>query len=256
VINPFTRGPGVLAQSAAAVQEASQGRFVLGLGASSNVIVERFNELRFERPLAKMRWAIDSLRPVLSVPAERGIGGLRLERPVTHPVPIVLAALRPRMLALAAELADGAFTNFLPLSGLEQVVTALRAGEQEAAVEEGSTELVCRFFLLPMPEAEAINLARLMFAAYGSVPVYANFFRWLGWAEQLDPMVEAYESGDRQRAAELAPVELMREIFLFGSPEQIKQRLEQFVAGGITTCVLTLMAPPDQIPGLIDALAR
>jgi alkanesulfonate monooxygenase SsuD/methylene tetrahydromethanopterin reductase-like flavin-dependent oxidoreductase (luciferase family) len=69
-------------------------------------------------------------------------------------------------------------------------------------------------------------------------------------------MVEAYESGDRQRAAELAPVELMREIFLFGSPEQIKQRLEQFVAGGITTCVLTLMAPPDQIPGLIDALAR
>ncbi|HEV3129048.1 MAG TPA: LLM class flavin-dependent oxidoreductase [Solirubrobacteraceae bacterium] len=256
VINPFTRGPGVLAQSAAAVQEASQGRFVLGLGASSNVIVERFNELRFERPLAKMRWAIDSLRPVLSVPAERGIGGLRLERPVTHPVPIVLAALRPRMLALAAELADGAFTNFLPLSGLEQVVTALRAGEQEAAVEEGSTELVCRFFLLPMPEAEAINLARLMFAAYGSVPVYANFFRWLGWAQQLDPMVEAYESGDRQRAAELAPVELMREIFLFGSPEQIKQRLEQFVAGGITTCVLTLMAPPDQIPGLIDALAR
>jgi probable F420-dependent oxidoreductase len=256
VINPFTRGPGVLAQSAAAVQEASQGRFVLGLGASSNVIVERFNELRFERPLAKMRWAIDSLRPVLSVPAERGIGGLRLERPVTHPVPIVLAALRPRMLALAAELADGAFTNFLPLSGLEQVVTALRAGEQEAAVEEGSTELVCRFFLLPMPEAEAINLARLMFAAYGSVPVYANFFRWLGWAEQLDPMVEAYESGDRQRAAELAPLELMREIFLFGSPEQIKQRLEQFVAGGITTCVLTLMAPPDQIPGLINALAR
>jgi probable F420-dependent oxidoreductase len=256
VINPFTRGPGVLAQSAAAVQEASQGRFVLGLGASSNVIVERFNELRFERPLAKMRWAIDSLRPVLSVPAERGIGGLRLERPVTHPVPIVLAALRPKMLALAAELADGAFTNFLPLSGLEQVVTALRAGEQEAAMEEGSTELVCRFFLLPMPEAEAINVARLMFAAYGSVSVYANFFRWLGWAEQLDPMVEAYESGDRQRAADLAPVELMREIFLFGSPEEIKARLEQFVAGGITTCVLTLMAPPDQIPGLIDALAR
>jgi probable F420-dependent oxidoreductase len=256
VVNPFTRGPGVLAQSAAAVQEASQGRFVLGLGASSNVIVERFNELSFERPLAKMRWAIDSLRPVLSVPAERGIGGLRLERPVTQPVPIVLAALRPRMLALAAELADGAFTNFLPLSGLDQVVTALRAGERDAAMDEGSTELVCRFFLIPMPEAEAINLARLMFAAYGSVPVYANFFRWLGWAEQLDPMVEAYESGDRKRAAELAPVELMREIFLFGSPEQIKQRLEQFVAGGITTCVLTLMAPPEQIAGLIDALAR
>lgn len=256
VVNPFTRGPGVLAQTAATLQEASGGRFVLGLGASSNVIVERFNELQFERPLAKMRWAVEALRPVLSVPAERGIGGLRLERPVTTPVPIVLAALRPKMLALAAELADGAFTNFLPLSGLAQVVAALRAGEAAAGREVGSTELVCRFFLLPMPEEDAIGMARLMFAAYGSVPVYANFFRWLGWAEQLDPMVEAYEAGDRQRAAELAPVELMREIFLFGSPEQIRERLEPFIKGGITTCILSLMAPPEQIPGLIDALAR
>ena len=254
VVNPFTRGPGVLAQTAATLQEASHGRFVLGLGASSNVIVERFNELRFERPLGKMRWALEALRPVLSVPPERGIGGLRLERPVTRAVPIVLAALRPRMLALAAELADGAFTNFLPVSGIDHVVSALRTGEAEAGVEAGSTELVCRFFLLPVPEEEAIGTARLMFAAYGSVPVYANFFRWLGWAEQLDPMVEAYESGDRQRAAELAPVELMRQIFLFGSPEQIKERLEPFIAGGITTCVLTLLAPPERIPGLIDAL--
>ena len=52
-----------------------------------------------------------------------------------------------------------------------------------------------------------------MFSAYGSVPVYAAFFRWLGWAGQLDPMVEAYEAGDRQRAMELAPEELIR-----GSP--------------------------------------
>ena len=255
VVNPFTRGPGVLAQTAAAIQEASGGRFVLGLGASSDVIVERFNELRFARPLAKMRWALEALRPVLSVPAERGIGGIKLERPVSTPVPIVVAALRSRMLGLAAELADGAFTNFLPLSGLEQVLAALRAGEAAAGREEGSTELVCRFFLLPMPEEEAIGMARFMFAAYGSVPVYANFFRWLGWAEQLDPMVESYASGDRQRAAELAPVDLMREIFLFGSPEEIKERLEQFTAGGITTCVLSLMAPPDRIRGLIDAFA-
>lgn len=256
VVNPFTRGPGVLAQTAATLQEASGSRFVLGLGASSNVIVERFNQLKFERPLAKMRWAIEALRPVLSVPAERGIGRIKLERELTSPVPIVLAALRSKMLALAAELADGAFTNFLPISGLHQVVGAVRAAEIRTGREQGSTELVCRFFLLPMPEEQAIETARFMFAAYGSVPVYANFFRWLGWAEQLDPMVEAYESGDRKLAAELAPVELMREIFLFGSPQQIKERLEPFIAGGITTCVLTLLAPPDQIPGLIDALAR
>jgi probable F420-dependent oxidoreductase len=255
IVNPFTRGPAVLAQTAAALQEASAGRFVLGLGASSNVTVERFNGLAFERPLSRMREAVAALRPVLSVPPERGFGGLRLERPVTQPVPIVLAALRGRMLGLAAKVADGAFTNFLPLSGLPQVVSALREGEKACGRESGSVELACRFFVLPVAEEQGMVLARAMFAAYGSVPVYAEFFRWLGWAEQLDPMVEAYESGERGRAAELAPLDLIREIFIFGSPEQIRARVEQFVDGGITTVVLTPIVEPDQLPGALESLA-
>ena len=94
-----------------------------------------------------------------------------------------------------------------------------------------------------------------MFSAYGSVPVYAAFFRWLGWAEQLDPMVQAYEAGDRKRAMELAPEELIREIFVFGSPEEIRARVEEFVAGGITTAVLSPIAPPDKVGELLEALA-
>ncbi len=192
---------------------------------------------------------------MLSVPAEKGFGGLRLERPVAQPVPIVLAALRGKMLALAAEVADGAFTNFLPLSGLPRVVESLREGEQAAGREPGSSELACRFFILPGPPEQGLMLARGMFSAYGSVPVYAAFFRWLGFAEQIDPMIEAYESGDRARAAELAPEELMREIFIFGSPEEIQTRLQEFSDGGITTAVLTLIAAPDQLPELLQALA-
>jgi probable F420-dependent oxidoreductase len=255
IVNPYTRGPAVLAQTAAAMQEASGGRFVLGLGSSSDVVVERFNGLRFERPLSKVREAVAALRPVLSVPPDRGYGGLRLERPVSAPVPIILAALRGKMLALAAEVADGAFTNFLPLSGLPRVVSALREGEAAAGRAPGSTELACRFFILPASEEEGMGFARQMFTAYGSVPVYAEFFRWLGWAEQLDPMVEAYQGGDRRKAAELAPEELIREVFVFGSPEQIKARVQEFVAGGITTPVLTPIVGPEQLPALIEALA-
>jgi probable F420-dependent oxidoreductase len=255
IVNPFTRGPSVLAQTAAAMQEASGGRFVLGLGAASNIAVERFNGMEFERPLAKVREAVERLRPVLSVPPDKGFGGLRLERPVSAPVPIVLAALRPRMLGLAGRVADGAFTNFLPLSGLSEVVAAHRAGEREAGRAEGSTELVCRFFVVPGDPGHGIQVARGLFSAYGSVPVYAAFFRWLGWAQQLDPMVEAYEAGDRKKAMELASEELIREIFVFGSPDEIRARLDEFVAGGITTVVLAPIAPPDQRPELLEALA-
>lgn len=244
VVNPFTRGPAVLAQHAAALADASGGRFVLGLGSSSNVIVEHWNGVPFERPLSKMRDTVAALRPVLA--GERGPGGFRLETAPAHPVPIVLAALRGRMLGLAAEVADGAFTNFLPLSGARRVADAFGAPGKE---------LVCRFFCIPKPPEEGLATAKFMFAAYGTVPVYAAFFRWLGWGERLEGMLEAWQAGDRRRALELVPEDLVREIFVFGSPERQRARLEEFAAAGITTFVLTPIAGPEELPAFIDGLA-
>lgn len=244
VVNPYTRGPSILAQHAAALQDASDGRFVLGIGSSSNVIVERWNDVPFEKPLTKVREAVQQLRPVLA--GERGQGGFKLEAAPAARVPIVIAALRGKMLALAAEEGDGAFSNWLPLSGVGQVRDAFGAPEKE---------LVCRFFCIPQPAEEAMSLARWMFAAYGTVGVYAEFFRWLGWGERIDPMVEAWQAGDRAEALELVPEELIHEIFLFGAPEEMRERATAFVEAGITTLVLTPIAPPEQLPGLIDALA-
>jgi len=244
IVNPYTRGPALLAQQAAALADASGGRFVLGIGSSSNVIVERWNEVPFVKPLSAVRTAVEGLRPVFA--GERGTGGFKLETAPAHEIPIVIAALRGKMLALAREIGDGAFTNFLPLSGLPQVKEAFGADDKE---------LACRFFCVPMPEEQGLPLAKHLFAAYGTVPVYAAFFRWLGWAEQLDPMVEAWESGDRKLALELCPEDLVREIFVFGGPEEMKERLGAFVDGGITTLILTPLAAPDQVPDLVDALA-
>jgi probable F420-dependent oxidoreductase len=245
IVNPFTRGIPVLAQHAAALQDASSGRFVLGLGSSSNVIVERWNGVPFAKPLSKVREAVEALRPILA--GERGPGGFRLEQPPATAPPIVVAALRGRMLALAAELADGAFTNFLPLSGAPQVAQAFGAPDKE---------LVCRFFCVPQSAEEALPLARRMFAAYATVPVYTEFFRWLGWSERIDPMVAAWHDGDRVRALEIVPDDLVREIFIFGSGEEQHERLAQFAEAGITTFVLTAICGPDQLPATIAALAR
>jgi probable F420-dependent oxidoreductase len=244
IVNPYTRGPALLAQQTAALQDASGGRFVLGIGSSSNVIVERWNQVPFVKPLSKVREAIETLRGVLA--GERGPGGFRLETVPSTPVPIVVAALRGKMLALAAELGDGGFTNFLPLSGLPQVREAFGAPDKE---------LACRFFCIPQPEEQALPLAKHMFAAYGTVPVYAEFFRWLGWAEGIDPMVEAWQSGDRKRALELVPEDLVREIFVFGSRDEMRDRLAAFADGGITTLILTAITAPDDLPRFMDGMA-
>ena len=244
IVNAFTRGPAVLALHAAALQDASNGRFVLGLGSSSNVIVERWNQVPFRKPLTKVRETVEALRPVLA--GERGPGGFKLASPPAEPPPIVLAALRGKMLGLAADVADGAFTNFLPLSGAKQVVETFGRADKE---------LACRFFVIPQPRDEAIGTAKFMFTSYATVPVYTEFFRWLGWGERLDPVVEAWNAGDRKRAVELVPEELVDEIFLFGTPDEQRDRILEFADAGITTATLGVFGAPDQIPGLLDALA-
>ena len=254
VVNPYTRGLPVLAQTAASIQDASGGRFCLGIGSSSDRIVERWNGVPFEKPLTRVRQAVETLRPVLA--GERGPGGFRLEQPPAEPPPIYVAALRDKMLRLGGELGDGTFVNFLPISAVSHVVEQIREGEKAAGKEPGSSDVVCRFFCIPAPAEQGLGLARFMFAAYATVPVYEKFFRALGWGERLDPMVEAWHGGDRQRAQENAPDELIKEIFIFGSPEEQRARLDEFADAGITTFVLTPITGPDEIGNLIDALAR
>ena len=255
VVNVFTRGPAVLAQHAASLQQLSNGRFCLGIGSSSNVIVERWNGIPFHRPLTKVRETVEFLRAALA--GERaGEGGFKLELPPEQPVPIVVAALRERMLETAGEVGDGAFLNFLPLASVDKVLERVRAGEQAAGKEADSVETLCRFFCIAGDPEQTIGLARWMFCAYATVPVYEQFFRWLGYGDAIDPMIEAWRGGDRQRALDAAPEELIRDIFVLGDPATQRGRLEEYVAKGVDVPVLMIVpAAGGDYGELVEALA-
>lgn len=94
-----------------------------------------------------------------------------------------------------------------------------------------------------------------MFSSYITVPVYEAFYRWLGYGEQIDPMCEAWQAGDRAKAAEEAPWDLIADAFMFGDAASIRERLDAFVEGGITCPVVTPITTPDRMGGLIEALA-
>ncbi len=246
IVGVFQRGPALLAQEAAALADASGGRFVLGIGSSSDRIVEGWNGIPFQKPLSRVHETLDFLR--LALDGERTDSGFKLEVAPAERVPIVLAALRGKMLELAVSGADGAFTNFLPLGGLPKVSAQLDGAP-------AGFELLCRFFCLP-GEREAVEpLARFMFSSYITVPVYAAFYRWLGYGEQIEPMVSAWQAGDRAAAAAAAPWELIEEMFIFGSPEEMKERIDAFVQGGVTLPILTPITTPERLGGLIAALA-
>src|SRR5215208_4327359 len=207
VVGVFQRGPALLAQEAAAVADASGGRFALGIGASSDRIVEGWNGMPFERPLEKISRTVDFLKTAFA--GDRTETGFKLEQPPPTSPPIILAALRGKMLRLAVEKADGAFTNFLPLAGLPKVTAELSEAPEDF-------ELLCRFFCLAGAREEVEPLARFMFASYITVPVYEAFYRWLGYGDQIDEMCAKWKEKDRQGAAAAAPWELIEDMFILG----------------------------------------
>ena len=115
-------------------------------------------------------------------------------------------------------------------------------------------ELGCRFFCLPGRPEDVEPLARFMFSSYITVPVYEQFFRWLGHGEKIDEMVRLWREKDRQGAAQAAPWELIEETFVLGEPAAMRDRLEAYVEGGITLPVLTPVTTPDRQAELIEAL--
>lgn len=235
VVPVYTRGPALLAMSAAALAELAPGRFALGIGASSPVIVEDWNGGSFVEPYARVR---DTLRFLRRTLAGDRAGSFRLERPPAQPPPILLAALRPGMLRLAAREADGAITNWLSAEDVLRVRAEL--GDRH--------ELAARIFVCPTEDAAAARaLGRRLIATYLNVGVYAAFHDWLGRDEVLAPIHRAWSAGDRAGALDAIPSSLVDELVVHGSAEECRARIRRYVENGLTTPIIALL-PVDGDP--------
>ncbi len=250
----FTRGPGLLAMSAAALAEAAPGRFVLGIGASSQVIVRDWNAVPFVDPYGRCRDVLRFLRRALTGEAVDEayptftIRRFRLERPPPSPPPIVLAALRSGMLRLAAAEADGVILNWLAVADLSRVRAELGAAKP-------GFETVARIFVCPTEDtAYARTVGRRLIATYLTVPAYAAFHRWLGRGDLLEPMWRAWAAGDRRGAASAVPDELVDALVLHGAPDECRAAVSRYVEGGVDTPVLALLPTPELERGGAKAL--
>jgi probable F420-dependent oxidoreductase len=251
----FTRGPALLAMTAAALAEAAPGRFALGIGASSPVIVEDWNAVSYVDPLGRTRDVLRFLKPALAGELADGDFGsfavrrFRLERPPAVPPPILLAALRPGMLRLAAAEADGVILNWLSAGDVATAlgVTGRRAGFEVAA----------RIFVCPTADAAtAREIGRRLVAAYLTVPAYAEFQRWLGRAKLLAPLWEAWAAGDRRSAAASVPDEVVDALVLHGSPAECRAQVAAYVQAGVGTPVIALVPTPELAAGGAAALGE
>jgi probable F420-dependent oxidoreductase len=237
----FTRGPALLAMDGATCASLAPGRFVLGIGVSSPVIVEQWNGIGLDRPYQRARDTLRFLRAALAGEkvSERfetfTVSGFRLDPPPAQPPGLALAALRPGMVRLAASLADGAITNWLAPSDVPTV----------RAVAGPDCELIARLFVCPTRDAgTARAIGRRLIAAYLTVPAYAAFHEWLGRGEILRPMQDAWAAGDRKGALELIPDSVVDELLVHGHPGACRERVAEYRASGLDTPVIMVVPTP------------
>jgi probable F420-dependent oxidoreductase len=247
IANVYTRGPATLAMSAAGLAEIAPGRFCLGIGAGSQVIVSQWNGGAFVKPATRVREMVRVLRSALD--GERvtfagetlRVDGFRLSRPPARPVPVHVAALRPGMLALAGEVADGAILNWLAAEDVPRSVAVVREAARRAGRDPAQIEISARLFVFVDPPGPAADLAaRRHITAYLNVPVYRKFHEWLGRAAALGPMWQAWERGDRKAAVAAIPDEVVSALIPRGSMDEIRARVRQYFAAGLDTAFLSL----------------
>jgi probable F420-dependent oxidoreductase len=229
--------------SAAALADLAPGRFALGIGAGSRPVVENWNAGRFTEPYARVRDTLRFLRSALA--GERvaeeyetfTVKGFRLGRAPRTPPPVYVAALRPGMLRLAGREGDGAIINWLSADDVKRVVPYVHEGGD-------GKEIVARIFVCPVDDPETVRaIGRRMITSYLNVGVYAEFHRWLGRAETLTPMWEAWAAGDRKKALDLVPDELVDQLVVHGTPERCRAHIRRYVDNGVTVPVLAVIDP-------------
>jgi probable F420-dependent oxidoreductase len=265
IANVFTRGPATLAMSAAGVADLAPGRFILGLGAGSQPIVEAWNGGRFALPATRVREMVHVVRAALT--GERvvfegktlRVNGFRLVRPPAQPVPIYVAALRAGMLAVAGEVADGVILNWLAAADVPRVVQVVREAAARAGRDPAAVEITARLLVnVDPPGPEADVGVRRHVTAYLNVPVYRAYQEWLGRGPALSPMWQAWERGDRKAAVAAVPERVMGELILRGSMPEIRAHVQRYLDAGVDTAFLQVSTlEPD--PGrrrlvLLDAL--
>ncbi|MBI2204798.1 MAG: LLM class F420-dependent oxidoreductase [Candidatus Rokubacteria bacterium] len=251
VIPLQTRTPTVLAMGAATIARIAPGRVALGLGLSSPVIVGDWNGLRYSSSLEQLREAVHIMRGLLAGDRVTFDGkhyrvkNVRLlAPPPPTPPKIVLAALGPRALELAGEIADGVLLNWIAPETVASSIRHLEAGAKRAGRTLDGFEIAAfvRVSVIDEPEPARQALAREI-TPYATVPSYATFFRASGYAAEIEALQAAWKAGDRAGAVKHLSARVLEGLGVIGREDDCRRRFADFARSGLTMPVVVPFVP-------------
>jgi len=257
------RTPAMTAMTAATLDLLSEGRFRLGLGVSGPQVSEGWHGVRFAKPLARTREYVEIVRAVLArqtvqhegefftLPLPDGPGkALKLSlRPYRHDLPVYLAAVGPKNLELAGEIADGWLAIFFSPEHAEHLRACIKAGRERGGRQETPFDIAAT---VPVSFGDDLEACAAPIRGYAALYVGGmgsreqNFYNQLagrmGFEQEAAQVQDLFLGGKQREAMAAVPLDFIDQTSLIGPPERVAERLHAFAEAGVTTLTVTSFA--------------
>ena len=234
IINIYSRSPSLIAMGAATVDRISNKRLVLGLGTSSQPLVEDFHGNEFQKPLKRMKEYVEIIRLILSgkkINYSGEIFSLKdfslLIKPPRDSIPIYLAAVNQKMVELTWKIADGVIFYLRPKNEIKSMLAKMQS---EKKIDSSLQIITC----MNEDTEKAIVRAKKTLAFYVSVgKIYREFLASNGFQNETKNIFEEYEKNGLKNNHELVPESMINQLCIAGTPDECKAQLKQFRETGI-----------------------
>lgn len=277
----YSRTPTLMAMTAVGMDEVSNGRFVLGLGASGPQVIEGFHGVPYKAPLGHTREVIEICRKVwareekltfdgkyytLPLPADQGTGLGKPLKIISHPlrprIPIHIASLGPKNVELTAEIAEGWLpTLFMPAKADLAFGDALKVGLAKRHASLPPLDIVAGGMVAIGDDVKHhLDQGRPGTALYvgGMGAKGRNFYNSLvqryGYEREALDIQELYLSGKKAEAEAAVPLEMLDGMNLVGSEGEVRDRLAQYAEAGVTYLNITPLGSPDEQVRTVERL--
>jgi len=239
IINIYSRTPSLIAMSAATLDTLSNGRLILGLGTSSEPIVQEWHGLEFSQPVQRMREYVEIIRLIISGNKVNYNGKLfhiknftLLIKPPRKKIPIYLAAINQKMVELTWDIADGVIFYLRPISELQNTIQKMQSKRK---IDVSSQLITC----MSEDEDQAIERAKKTLAFYVSVgKIYREFLAKNGFAKEIHDIYDEFKKSGLRTNYKLVSKNLLDSLTIYGTPEDCKKKLDKFVKTGVSLPII------------------
>lgn len=239
IIGIYSRSPASIAMGITTLDVLSNGRALLGLGASSKAIVENWHGMRFSNQIGRMREYVELVRLICT--------GNRVDyngkfnkvkdfklgfKPIREQIPIYVAAVNDKMLKLSASIADGAILFLRPIDELKRTISRLKI--------KNTFDIACVITTAVSKDAEpARERVKKTLAFYVAVgKIYSDFLASHGFADEVEQITEEYKKHGLENLHKFVPDKMLDSIAIAGAPEDCRKRLVKFRETGISLPII------------------